>query len=209
MSEKIRLNLKKPGFLVKVNENSSGSLEIEKEEDSLRIQLQKQFENGFNKGYSTAQKELQQTFDEKLQRKYTDIQNICELLDDTISIYEKNYEQLIINMALLFAEKIVRREIEERTIINEVIKDALKKIIGAENVIVKLHPDDYAYVISEKENFHQDGRMQKLRFESDEKIEPGGCLVESEIGNVDARINSQINELKKIIDVVLYGEVNQ
>ena len=39
--------------------------------------------------------------------------------------------------------------------------------------------------------------FSKIKFESDERIETGGCFIETEIGNVDGRIVPQLKELKK------------
>ncbi|MEJ2615740.1 MAG: FliH/SctL family protein, partial [Ignavibacteriaceae bacterium] len=45
-----------------------------------------------------------------------------------------------------------------------------------------------------------DESFSKIKFEQDDRIEQGGCVVETEIGNVDGRISSQFNELKKYFD---------
>ena len=42
--------------------------------------------------------------------------------------------------------------------------------------------------------------ISRIRFEASEGIQKGGCLIETEIGNLDARINSQINEITKALE---------
>jgi flagellar biosynthesis/type III secretory pathway protein FliH len=42
--------------------------------------------------------------------------------------------------------------------------------------------------------------FSKIKFEKDDRIELGGCFVESEIGNADGRISSQLNELKRKLE---------
>ena len=77
-------------------------------------------------------------------------------------------------------------------------EESLRKILGANNVIVKLHPEDYRQIISgnNRDNFF-DESFSKMKFESDDRIEKGGCIVETEIGNVDGRVSSRLNELKR------------
>jgi flagellar assembly protein FliH len=69
-------------------------------------------------------------------------------------------------------------------------------------VIVKLHPDDYNEIIRSDAIFMDDS-FARIKFEPDERIDKGGCFVETEIGNVDARISTQLNELKRQFDSYL------
>ena len=48
-----------------------------------------------------------------------------------------------------------------------------------------------------------DDSFARIKFEPDERIDKGGCFVETEIGNVDARISTQLNELKRQFDSYL------
>jgi flagellar biosynthesis/type III secretory pathway protein FliH len=45
--------------------------------------------------------------------------------------------------------------------------------------------------------------FSKIKFEQDDRIELGGCFIESEIGNADGRISSQLNELKRKLELGL------
>jgi flagellar biosynthesis/type III secretory pathway protein FliH len=45
--------------------------------------------------------------------------------------------------------------------------------------------------------------MNHIKFEIDDNIEIGGCLIETEIGNLDARISSQLNEISKALENVI------
>jgi flagellar assembly protein FliH len=52
----------------------------------------------------------------------------------------------------------------------------------------------------------ENNSYSNLKFESDDRIDVGGCFVESEIGNVDARISSQLNELKTLLKQTAISE---
>jgi len=74
----------------------------------------------------------------------------------------------------------------------------MKKILGANNVIIKLNEKDLNNLNSESRSLLNDATYSKIKFEADDTIETGGCLIETDIGNVDARIGTQLKELKKI-----------
>jgi len=80
------------------------------------------------------------------------------------------------------------------------LKDAIKKVIGANNVIVKLNPDDFKTLDSTSDEPFSINSFDKIKFEQDDRIEPGGCFIETEIGSVDARISSQCNEIRKQLE---------
>ncbi len=46
----------------------------------------------------------------------------------------------------------------------------------------------------------------QIKFEKDERIEQGGCFIESEIGNADGRISSQLNELKRKFETAINSD---
>jgi flagellar biosynthesis/type III secretory pathway protein FliH len=42
-----------------------------------------------------------------------------------------------------------------------------------------------------------------LRLEADETIQPGGCIIETQLGDVDARIDQQIKVLEDLLTTQL------
>jgi flagellar assembly protein FliH len=100
----------------------------------------------------------------------------------------------------MIAEKIIKREMETSSVISDILKDSVKKILGANNLIIRVNPSDYHEIIGEKKNLLSEESFSKVQFEQDERIERGGCFIETEIGNVDARISSQFTEIRKNLE---------
>ena len=98
----------------------------------------------------------------------------------------------------MVAEKIVSDHLINKSIINETIRKATNKILGADEIIIKINPVDYELLNSGNNISSIDKTNTKVKFEISDKISPGGCLIESEIGNVDARIASQFEEMMRI-----------
>ncbi len=202
MSSVIKVNAKSKNINISMkNIVSNSNIETEKEEVFFQRQLQQYYEKGFADGQRSANEKLEKEYLDKLSNKYEEIRKIISEFDNSLNEYSKEFEKIVIDLSLAISEKIVHREISKESIINDTLKESIRRVIGSNKVVVKLNPSDMEKINSESNNILSDDLASKINFETDEKIEPGGCFIETEIGNVDARISSQFIELKKSLEV--------
>jgi flagellar assembly protein FliH len=112
-------------------------------------------------------------------------------------IVEKTEDQ-IIKLAIAIAEKIINQEVSTRKdIILGVLKSALKNIAETDGMKIRINPQDFRYMMEVKKDFLQsfDG-IRNVVFEEDTSIKRGGAIVETMFGEVDARLESQLKEIK-------------
>ena len=114
-----------------------------------------------------------------------------ESLRDEISA---RVEHDVVELAIEIAKKIVGREVMfDREIALTLVKVSLKKINSrAPRAQIHLHPEDYTYIESRREQIDFRGSLELIE---DRSISPGGCLIHTETGEVDARIESQFEEI--------------
>jgi flagellar assembly protein FliH len=175
--------------------------EDEIKHDELELKLQQHYDSGYSEGYGKAKSELEKSFNDRLLKKFGEFNLILKTVDDKISAYDDEFETLIVQLSFKIAAKIVRREINSDSNIESALKESLRKVLGANNIIIKLHPEDHKRILTKKsQSVFIDESISKIKFEEDERIEKGGCIVETEIGNVDARISSQLEELEKYFE---------
>ena len=204
MSSIIKLNAKSKMLNVSLRNNLEKSgFETERDENYFQRQLQQQYERGYNDGQKSAIEKLEREYSEKLAQKYESLNKVVLELDASVVLYDEAFEKIVINLAIEISEKIVKREILRESIISKVLKESIKRVIGTNKIFVKLNPADLEKIVSESKNLFADDSFSKIKFESDERIERGGCFVETEIGNVDARISSQFNEMRKQLEANL------
>lgn len=200
MSNVIRLN-KKP---LKVNtfDGSAAALKTteEIEKDNLQIAMHNQYVQGLAEGKESVKEELQNEYKEKLSKKYSELNNVITQVNDKLLLYEKQFEELVINISFFLAEKILKHELERNSIIKDVLDESIRKVLGANDIVIRLNPADYESIVNDGKTYQLKDTFSKIKFEQDERIEIGGCLVESEIGNADGRISSQLNELRRKLD---------
>ncbi len=203
MSNVIRVRHTESGkFTVKIKDCLPQAVEDQQQAEDLQEKLfEEKYAEGFSEGYAKAKSELENDYSRKLADQSERIAGVLNSFNDKVSSYDHQFEDLVIDISFNIASRIVNRELQKDSGIEIVLKEALKRILGANNVLVKLEPGDYELIVSSnKKQGVFDEAFSKMKFESDERIEKGGCIVESELGNVDARVSSRISELQHLFE---------
>ena len=199
MSDVIKLSAKAAKPSVKISGFGNSAISVVESESHER-RLEDYYQKGFKEGQEKARRDLEQSYMDKLARKYEELYNIFQQYDENLIEYERTFEEIAIETAYELAKKILQHEIKDKSIINENVRLAINKIIGANEIKLKLNPADLDHINDLNKNILNASSFSKIKIEADERIEEGGCLIETEIGNVDARISTQLNELKKQLE---------
>ena len=110
----------------------------------------------------------------------------------------KHAQDEIVNLVMQIAEKIIGREIEQGAIV-DIVKQALQGAVG-QKIVVRLHPDDLMKLrTQEAELKNMLDHQQTLQLREDTGVNPGGCLVETEVGTIDAQLSTQLEAIKKAL----------
>ena len=116
------------------------------------------------------------------------------------SAYEKilkDAEPQMIQMIMNIAEKVIGRAVEQGAIL-DVIRKAVSEATG-KKITVRVHPSDLVFVKKrEKEMMNIVDQNESLTFREDESVSVGGCIVETELGTVDARLELQLTAIRKV-----------
>lgn len=111
-------------------------------------------------------------------------------LSETISA---RHEKDLVELALQIAKKIVGREVTiDREIAFALVKVSLAKLHNRAVAEVHLNPDDLAFVETHRERLDFRGSLLLVE---DKSVSHGGCLIHTESGEIDARIESQFDEI--------------
>lgn len=199
MSDVIKLNSQSKKASAKVSRFGNAD-EKESETDLFKKQLEDYYALGYREAKEKTRRDVEREYTDKLVRKYEEVYKILQQFDESFIDYEKAFEKLVIETAFEVAKKIVQREISNDTIINENVRIAINKIMGANEVRLKLNPSDIDEMTEASKNLIHGGSFNKIKIEPDARIEQGGCLIETEIGSVDARISTQLSEIQKQLE---------
>ena len=113
-------------------------------------------------------------------------------------------EQEIINLVLLIARKVVKviSESQRNVIVSNVVQ-ALKKVKGRGNILIRVNMADLKLSTAHIKDFISmvEG-VKSIQVAEDSSVDSGGCIIETDFGEIDARIASQLAELEaKILEI--------
>ena len=116
-----------------------------------------------------------------------------ERISDLAGKITTHAESDMVELALRIAKKIVGREVTiDREIALTLVKVSLSKLHNRSVAEVHLNPDDFAFVEAHREKLDFRGALEIVE---DKSISVGGCLIHTETGDVDARLESQFDEI--------------
>jgi len=99
--------------------------------------------------------------------------------------------------AFEIASRVVRVELRQRPeAIVPLVREMLEQAASAERVHVRLSTRDFNYLKQDPAHLPETLAFPNLRLRPDSSLEPGGCVVESEQGNWDARVATQLARIE-------------
>jgi len=160
------------------------------------------WEEGKIQGWQQAEKEsanLLQEAEKTLQRAELERRNLlCKT------------EEEIVLLALDIAEKIIRKEVElGPNIIKAIAQQAIKKAAHRKKVIIRVNAADLEDIEKEREFLRERSGSPDVIILPDPTVGPGGCVLETDLGTVDARIETQLAQIRSaLLNLVQEKEEN-
>jgi flagellar assembly protein FliH len=147
------------------------------------------------------QEEGRKIVTKKIEPLFDTLRNAVAELSDMRASLVDIYQRQILEMVFLIVEKIIHRSIQiSPDIILDTVRAASSHLMETDEIHLRLHPSDFEYIreieaalskkLSGKKNFH---------IVEDSTLERGGVVIETEFGEVDATIRSQIEHMKEAV----------
>jgi len=164
------------------------------------------YDDGRNKGYDEGKEEVSRL-----------INSLNRIISATIERRNeiiKNVEQQLIMIVLLIARKVIKTISEhQKGVVMQNIREALSKVRGRTDVVIRVNIEDLELTTEHKEEFLK--LMEDIKNVSileDSTVDRGGCIIETDFGNIDARMASQFQEIedriKEIMPITVSDENN-
>ncbi|OEG00401.1 flagellar assembly protein FliH [Vulcanibacillus modesticaldus] len=168
------------------------------EDDLLIERLKKEgYQAGYEEGHAKAELDLQ----EQYQKRFDQAQQILEEASRIKEQIIQESESKIIELSVAIAEKIIRKEIElDMGVVKNLVKEVLKGIKELEKISISVAPSYFTYLHNAREELLKElnGQIELLIF-PDPSITDGGCIIKSSYGTFDAKIDTQLEEIKFLL----------
>jgi len=114
-------------------------------------------------------------------------------------------ERQLIDLVLLISKKVVKVISEKaRAVVIANVKESLKKVSRDTEITIRVNTKDLEITTKHKNIFIKmvEG-LEKVTVEEDSRVDPGGCIIETSFGDIDARIQKQLGLLEERIRELL------
>jgi flagellar assembly protein FliH len=159
--------------------------------------FEKGYREGHEKGYSGGQEEVARLV-ERLHLIMT------KAIEKRNEIIEESETQLI-NLVLLISKKVIKviSENQKNVVINNVIQ-ALRKLKSRGDVVIRVNLSDLELTTEHTKDFlKMVENVKSVTVLEDSSVDKGGCVIETDFGQIDARVSSQLHEIEeKIVELM-------
>jgi len=155
------------------------------------------FEQGFSQGESAGRANFEAAHLAAIEAFVSDLDRRVEEVGRSLDRWSADLEGPIASLATVVAARILAREIEsDPDYVLRIAKSAIAEVTHAREARVKVNPFD-APAISEHraDLFAAAASVKSIEIVEDPSI-LGGCLIETDGGSIDARIESMLDEAK-------------
>lgn len=175
---------------IKEKNEQRGLEAIQTAEDARENGYKNGYQDGLNKGHEEAQKVI---------NNFASLINAATkqraiLYDDA----KKNILELVISIAKKITFGAARTDPD---VTAGIISGVIDKIVDKTKIKVKVHPEHYPSIDQQIDRFKADSTAIKdITIEPDARVRQGGCYIETPTGDIDARVESQMEIIASTFD---------
>ncbi len=158
---------------------------------------EKDLEDAYARGRQEAFDQAAKDLESAAQALATAAEEINRLRDSLA----KNSSQDMLRLVMTVAEQIIRREVSaDPQVVLNIIETALQSSVRSDQYRIRVSPEDLEQVTKQKPLFLASvSGLKNVSIEADPAISRGGCRVDSDLGEVDATIETQLESIQQAL----------
>ena len=159
--------------------------------------------NAFQEGFSEGEKAGYEAGTKRVDPLIASFKEGLEQLKNIRQEIHQAIEKEVAQLALSIAKKIVCHEVKTNaeTVVC-VAREALSRVENPGQIKIKLNPTDLQFIQDAKSQLsHFLHNVDSIRFEAEDSIQSGGCIIETDMGDIDARIEKQFQAIEESFQI--------
>lgn len=210
LAARLALAEERASALIRSAEEEAGRL-LDEAKTQASALLKEARETGYRDGYAEGERKGAQ---EGLAKAETEMEAAVTQAMKVLAaaLHEKNEivassRDDVLKIIRKIAEKVIRAEVRlDPSVVERSVEASLRLVTERSQVLVRVNPDDVSRA--------RDGVANFLRYFTpsavvevcaDQRVTPGGCVIETNGGNVDAQLETQLEEVLGQLEERLYG----
>ncbi|RJG22290.1 FliH/SctL family protein [Paenibacillus thiaminolyticus] len=155
------------------------------------------YETGYREGIERAEQEIKEAYERKIAEAEAVLRQAYQAKEQLI----QEAEPFVVSLSCAVAEKIIQKQLSvEPEIVLELARKTLSRKRESGTITLCVSPEQFAYVHAAREELSLVVDSQaELQIIPDSSVNDGGCVVRSALGSIDARIDTQLAEIKKAL----------
>jgi flagellar assembly protein FliH len=158
-------------------------------------------QEGFTEGFANGKQEAVSQIQQEYQGKLEQVQHLLHQAYEQKEVIISEAEPFLLELSFAIASQILKQELAcYPGKFVELIKQNILRFKEKEFITVCVHPDDFDFIHSQRAHLVAvvNGETE-IKIIPDHSVTPKGCIIRTAYGSVDASIDTQIEEIKKVI----------
>jgi flagellar biosynthesis/type III secretory pathway protein FliH len=165
--------------------------------DEAKAEAARKVQEAYDEGFRRGEAAGQAAFEAQVNHAGEMLQDAALRLVEAREAFLESLEPQVLETIALIAQRVLEREMRtDSRLVLSVARRALTQIVDREVIRLKVHPADYDalknYRITLLEDFES---IRKLEIECDDAVTPGGCVAESGLMHIDARLETLLSHI--------------
>lgn len=166
---------------------------------------QRGFADGREKGIIDTENSWHALAEKKIEPLLISLQEALLQLNNIRKETYRGIEKEVVELSLAIAKQVICQEVAfDRDIVVCVAREALAKVEDPGRIKIKMSPSDLIFI---KETRSQLSNLVKnidnVTLEAAENIQSGGCIIETDLGEIDARIEKQLQVVEESFRIAM------
>ena len=168
---------------------------------NIKVPFTGQSTQDVEEAYARGRREGLAAAEEKLETATQALASALEEVSRLRASLANSSRQDMLRLVIAVAEQIIRREVAaDPKIILTIIENALQSSVRADHYRIRISPDDLERVTQQKPLFLASiSGLKNLSIEADASVSAGGCRVDSDLGDVDATLETQLEAIQQVL----------
>ncbi len=164
----------------------------EAREEAAR-KVEEAYQEGYNRGVAAGR----EAFKESVAHAAEMLESAANAMRQAREDFLQSLEPQVVELATLIAERVIEREARtDPELVHATAARALARIADRQRLRLRVHPGDLEALQTHQVTLLEEfSGIETLDIEGDDEVTPGGCVAESELMQVDARLSTLLNNV--------------
>lgn len=153
----------------------------------------------YEKGFHSGEKAGFEFGSKKAEVLFSGLGGVLEEVSNFRETIFKACEKDMVELSLAIAKKVMHRELEvKKDAVLDCVRAALKSVIAGGEISIRVNPKDLDILNQYRGELARYGEGVKgVKVEGDDSIAKGGCVIETNYGEVDATMDSILADIEE------------